>query len=54
MAENTCMQQDANDNRGMGMREMCDERIIVASSFPTHITFRTGVLSVTITLSPQK
>ena len=44
----------ANENRGMGSREMCDEHIVVTSGCPTHIPFRAGVLYETKNLSPQQ
>ena len=54
MAGRTYMWRSINDNFGIGRGLMFDERIIVAYGCPTHITFRTGVLSVTSTLSPQQ
>ena len=48
------MQSAAKDNRGVGSRSMCDDLIVVASGYPTHIPFRTWDFSVTSTLSPQK
>ena len=45
------MQRAANDNCGMGSREMCDDRIVVASGCNTHIPLSTRFLSVIITLS---
>ena len=54
MDRRTCILQYANENYGMGIRLVCDDGIVMEFDCPTHIIFRAGFFSVTITLSPKQ